>query len=765
LATAGATLREGTELAKWTVQTHMATPATPLPPVVFEDGLGQRRRVVGARNQTLSVLFLDGEMTADPAFETALRDRLAQLAGFHHDGFARARGVVHVTKTPLRLALASDFVDGVRLSEMLALADERLIPLEINAAISVIRQLTAALAALHEQTGTSHGALAPERIIVTGDGRVVVTEYVLGSALEQLRFSAQRYWKELRIPLPHAAGLGHFDRRADATQLGAIALALIVGRPLRDDEYPGRVSEIVDSVRAISANGLAQLPPAVRTWLQRALQIDPRRSFTSVTEAYAELDGIYDVDDRTARQALRTFAATCQEALTQEEATAEVRLEERRQGVPVDREERRQGVPVDREERRQGVPADREPAPAQTAAPADAAREDRVRDLRIVPRPESTGRLFTTVDDTPSVAVSPAVQPEPPAGVPVEDPADEQDEPASNEAGPAWKRVLHNAVNGVSQHRVAAIVAVLVVIASAGTFAARGYFAAAPIGTLIVNTNPTGVAVVIDGQHRGSTPLTLDLAPGDHLLQIVSNDGHVRKIPVTIAEGREVAQFIELPTVAPAAADGQLQVRSEPAGARVLIDGQYRGVAPLTVEALTPGPHTVKLEDGTASVTQQVTIEAGLTASLVIPLTAARPVPVTGQLSIAAPVDVQIYENQRLLGSSNGEPIMLSAGRHELDIVNEALGYRVTRAVQVTAGVTASVRLEWPKGSLALNATPWADVWLNGERLGETPIGNVQVPIGAHRVVFRHPELGEQAHNITVTLNAPARVSADMRKR
>ena len=711
----------------------MATPATPLPPVVFEDGLGQRRRVVGARNQTLSVLFLDGEMTADPAFETALRDRIAQLAGFHHDGFARARGVVHVTKTPLRLALASDFVDGVRLSEMLALADERLIPLEINAAISVIRQLTAALAALHQQTGTSHGALAPERIIVTGDGRVVVTEYVLGSAIEQLRFSPQRYWKELRIPLPHAAGLGHFDQRADATQLGAIALALIVGRPLRDDEYPGRVAEIVDSVRAISANGLEQLPTAVRTWLKRALQLDPRRSFASITDAYAELDGIYDVDDRTARQALRTFAATCREALAPEEATSEM--------------------------------VRPEPAPAQAAAPVEATREDRVRDLRIVPRPESTGRLFTAVDDSPTAEVSPAVQPEPPADVPVEERADEQDEPVSVEAVPAWKRVLQNAVNTVSQRRVAAIVAVLVVVASAGTFAARGYFAAAPIGTLIVNTNPTGVAVVIDGQHRGSTPLTLDLAPGDHLLQIVSNDGHVRKIPVTIAEGREVAQFIELPTVAPAAADGQLQVRSEPAGARVLIDGQYRGVAPLTVEALTPGPHTVKLEDGSASVTQQVTIEAGLTASLVIPLAAARPVPVSGELSVAAPVEVQIYENQRLLGSSKGEPIMLSAGRHELEIVNEALGYRVTRSVQVTAGVTASVRLEWPKGSLALNATPWADVWLNGERLGETPIGNVQVPIGAHRVVFRHPELGEQAHNITVTLNAPARVSADMRKR
>jgi len=108
---------------------------------------------------------------------------------------------------------------------------------------------------------------------------------------------------------------------------------------------------------------------------------------------------------------------------------------------------------------------------------------------------------------------------------------------------------------------------------------------------------------------------------------------------------------------------------------------------------------------------------------------------------------------------------MVSAGRHDVEIVNETLGYRVARTLQVTPGNTAVVKLEWPKGSLALNALPWAEVWLNGDRLGETPIGNMQVPIGAHRVVFRHPELGEQIHNITVTLNAPARVSADMRKR
>ena len=54
---------------------------------------------------------------------------------------------------------------------------------------------------------------------------------------------------------------------------------------------------------------------------------------------------------------------------------------------------------------------------------------------------------------------------------------------------------------------------------------------------------------------------------------------------------------------------------------------------------------------------------------------------------------------------------------------------------------------------------------LYGERAGDTPIGNLQTAIGRHEVVFRHPDLGESRHTVTVTASAPARVSVDMRKK
>lgn len=94
-----------------------------------------------------------------------------------------------------------------------------------------------------------------------------------------------------------------------------------------------------------------------------------------------------------------------------------------------------------------------------------------------------------------------------------------------------------------------------------------------------------------------------------------------------------------------------------------------------------------------------------------------------------------------------------------------SLGYRSTRAVHVTAGEVSAIAVEFPKGTIALNAVPWADVWIDGEKVGETPIGNLPVTIGPHEVIFRHPDLGEQRELVTVTLTAPTRVSVDLTKK
>jgi hypothetical protein len=92
------------------------------------------------------------------------------------------------------------------------------------------------------------------------------------------------------------------------------------------------------------------------------------------------------------------------------------------------------------------------------------------------------------------------------------------------------------------------------------------------------------------------------------------------------------------------------------------------------------------------------------------------------------------------------------------------LGFSERRVVQVRAGSTASLKVEMPTAPLSINALPWAEVWLDGARIGETPIGNRPVRLGTHELQFRHPQYGERRETVTVTLTTRARVSVDMKK-
>jgi hypothetical protein len=144
---------------------------------------------------------------------------------------------------------------------------------------------------------------------------------------------------------------------------------------------------------------------------------------------------------------------------------------------------------------------------------------------------------------------------------------------------------------------------------------------------------------------------------------------------------------------------------------------------------------------------------------------AATALTVGGWVSMKTPAPMQVFEDGRLVGTTEVDRIMLPVGTHRLEIVSEALGYRSRQEVAIRAGQTSNLRLEMPSGTLAVNALPWAEVWIDGEHVGETPLGNLTRTIGTHEVVFRHPELGEKKQTITVTLREPARIGVDLRSK
>jgi hypothetical protein len=107
---------------------------------------------------------------------------------------------------------------------------------------------------------------------------------------------------------------------------------------------------------------------------------------------------------------------------------------------------------------------------------------------------------------------------------------------------------------------------------------------------------------------------------------------------------------------------------------------------------------------------------------------------------------------------------MLSPGNHELDFVNDQFAFRESSRMSVSAGRGGPVSLTIPRMAMNINALPWAEVYVDGTRVGDTPLANVMLPIGDHEVVFRHPQLGEKRQMARLTQREPLRVSVDMRR-
>ena len=266
---------------------------------LFCDGIGDRVVAAdGATGELLQILRIHPALSAVPSFEFALRERTARLANFRHAYYARVRRVDRVQVPAPGLAVVSDHVEGTRLSDILRVAHERRLQLDINAAICLIRQLVPAVALLHENArDVAHGLIAPERLIVTPHARLVIVEHVVAAAIEQLQFSRERLWTEFRIAMPPSAGPSRFDHRADVTGMGLVALALLLGRPLAVEEFPHRLTHLLNEARERTSLGEEQpLSSALRDWLSRALQLDSRRAFASAPEALSALEELVAED-------------------------------------------------------------------------------------------------------------------------------------------------------------------------------------------------------------------------------------------------------------------------------------------------------------------------------------------------------------------------------------------------------------------------------------------------------------------------------------
>ncbi len=264
-----------------------------------------------------------------------------------------------------------------------------------------------------------------------------------------------------------------------------------------------------------------------------------------------------------------------------------------------------------------------------------------------------------------------------------------------------------------------------------------------------------------DGQR---TPFTVtEGIPVDAMLEAeFIKDGFVivKKTLPKIEEDRVPEPFFAELTAEAGTEQSTVVVTSVPAGAEVFIDGERRGVTPLNDARVDGGTqHKVEVrlggfntyesglytEPGERKFVEAILVKgnaapepaahvaltptpAPATKPSVKPREVARddddkPAPSGGKgfVTIDASVALKVYVGDRLLGETPLKRVALETGNQKLRLTNEREGITVTRKVRITSGSTETLNISLKKGSLAVNATPWAWVRVGSRQAVETP--------------------------------------------
>ncbi|MGE5246228.1 MAG: PEGA domain-containing protein [Betaproteobacteria bacterium] len=258
-------------------------------------------------------------------------------------------------------------------------------------------------------------------------------------------------------------------------------------------------------------------------------------------------------------------------------------------------------------------------------------------------------------------------------------------------------------------------------------------------GVAVIESLPAGSQVAVDGQPAGLTPLTTTLTAGTHTVEFRFR-GAVRSVQVTVPGGGRVSELFDW-TRKPT---GGLSVTTTPAGARVLVDGEPRGVAPITIPDLVVGTHTVLLESSEGAVRRTVTITEGKTADVTESI-------VAGWMKVFSPFEVTIAEGNRALRLDDSGQVMLPAGQHDIRFENRQLGYREVRHVAIQPGQPTTLSLVPPQSKLTVQASVPSEVWIDGTAVGQTPLVDQPVDLGTREVVVKDTAGDQRTFTITVT--------------
>lgn len=284
---------------------------------------------------------------------------------------------------------------------------------------------------------------------------------------------------------------------------------------------------------------------------------------------------------------------------------------------------------------------------------------------------------------------------------------------ADKPTAPAPKSSRQPRGKGISWFKWALGLLLLASLGIAGVFI-HGALTKPPV--IVVRTNPAVAEVFIDDQRVGLSPIQMDTTVGTHQIRIVKDGYEPHETSVFVQKGEPRMLQVELKPFR----YGNVTIESKPIGALVFLDGEQKGVTPLTISKIDKGLRKIVIKhDGYEDWSGEVEIVPNQTASVSPQLLAS-----WGSVFVTTkPKGATVKINGVRKGKSPITVKDLGKGTVNVAVSLSCYGGR-SKVVQVMENqmTQVSFNLKPTCGALVVNSKPQGATWtLNGEEIGKTP--------------------------------------------
>ena len=260
--------------------------------------------------------------------------------------------------------------------------------------------------------------------------------------------------------------------------------------------------------------------------------------------------------------------------------------------------------------------------------------------------------------------------------------------------------------------------------------------AEAPTGTLLVNSDAGG-EVFVDGQRKDVAPAIVSGLPaGDHVVEVKKDGYPAWRQTVNVPAGQQVKVTANFGAMT----NSSLRIISNEPDVEIFVDGEQKGKAPVTIQAIKPGEHIVGgRKTRFKPVEQTVRVAAGENAIVSFRMEVAPPDRPRATLKIQSQVpNAEVFLDGSSLGRAPVDRNDLDPGKHYIVVHKDGFTDFKREVILLENQVITMVADLAATGSLRILSSPeGADVKIDGELIGKTPVQRDAVPSGDHIVEFK----------------------------